>query len=181
MPAIESASPKAGSVGGPSACPVRWAKPLIASARVPKPARAAYGPVWPKPVIRATHQTGVELEQHVGGEAPALEGAGPEVLDQHVGGGDQAAEDLGALGGGQAERDGALVARDLRPPDRGAVERRAVAAHAVAGLRVLDLDHLGAEVAEDLAGQGPGQDRRGVDDAEAGERSVGGSHRADHI
>src|SRR6478752_9390440 len=59
IPAIESASPKAGRVGGPSAWPVRCAKPLIASARVPKPARAAYGPVWPNPVIRATTRPGL--------------------------------------------------------------------------------------------------------------------------
>src|SRR6478609_2379816 len=59
MPAIESARPKAGRVGGPSAWPVRCANPLIASARVPKPARAAYGPVWPKPVMRATTRPGL--------------------------------------------------------------------------------------------------------------------------
>ena len=41
MPQMLSASPKAGSVGGPSASPVAAAKPLIASARVPKPARDA--------------------------------------------------------------------------------------------------------------------------------------------
>ena len=40
-PAIESARPKGGSVGGPSGSPVIAAKPLIASARVPKPGRWA--------------------------------------------------------------------------------------------------------------------------------------------
>ncbi len=55
---IESASPKAGSVGGASAGPVRWAKPLMASASVPNPGRDAYGPSWPKPEIRTSTSPG---------------------------------------------------------------------------------------------------------------------------
>ena len=39
--ATESASPNGGSVGGPSGSPVAPAKPLIASASVPKPGRGA--------------------------------------------------------------------------------------------------------------------------------------------
>ena len=35
--AIPSASPKGGSVGGPSGTPVMWANPLIDSANVPNP------------------------------------------------------------------------------------------------------------------------------------------------
>ncbi len=53
-----SARPNAGNVGGPSASPVRWANPLITSARVPNPGRAAYGPCWPKPVIRTMTSRG---------------------------------------------------------------------------------------------------------------------------
>jgi hypothetical protein len=45
-----------------------------------------------------------------------------------------------------------------------------VPAHAVAGARVLDLDHVGAVVAEDLAAQRSGQDRRHVEDAQTFER-----------
>ena len=37
--AIESARPNGGRVGGPSGSPVMEAKPLMASARVPKPGR----------------------------------------------------------------------------------------------------------------------------------------------
>ena len=40
MPAIESARPMDGSVGGPSGSPVTAANPLMASARVPKPGRS---------------------------------------------------------------------------------------------------------------------------------------------
>jgi len=39
--ATESASPNGGNVGGPVGSPVAAAKPLIASARVPKPGRRA--------------------------------------------------------------------------------------------------------------------------------------------
>ncbi len=53
-PAMPSASPKGGSVGGPSGCPVMCAKPLIDSARVPKPGRDEYGPYCPNPVVRTT-------------------------------------------------------------------------------------------------------------------------------
>ena len=55
----ESASPNGGSVGGPSGSPVAAANPLIASARVPKPGRRAYGPTWPNPVMRAITSRGL--------------------------------------------------------------------------------------------------------------------------
>ena len=47
-----------GSVGGPSASPVVWAKPLIASTMVPKPGRSRYGPSWPQPETRANTSRG---------------------------------------------------------------------------------------------------------------------------
>ena len=57
--AMPSASPNGGSVGGPSGSPVICAKPLIASASVPKPGRLAYGPNWPNPVTRARTSPGL--------------------------------------------------------------------------------------------------------------------------
>lgn len=57
--AIESASPNGGRVGGPSGSPVIAANPLIASARVPKPGRCAYGPNCPKPVTLARTSRGL--------------------------------------------------------------------------------------------------------------------------
>ena len=54
-----SASPNGGSVGGPSGSPVMAAKPLIASASVPNPARSRYGPVCPKPEIRTSTSPGL--------------------------------------------------------------------------------------------------------------------------
>ena len=48
----------------------------------------------------------------------------------------------------------------------------AVPAHVVARDRVLDLDHVGAEVAQDLAAQGPGEDRRHVQNPNAAQGTV---------
>ena len=45
VPATSSAIGKAGRIGGPSGNPVICARPLIASATVPKPGRSLYGPV----------------------------------------------------------------------------------------------------------------------------------------
>src|SRR6266571_938275 len=58
-PATASARPVAGSVGGPAGWPVTWAKPLIASARVPKPGLFLYGPVWPNPDTRTMTRRGL--------------------------------------------------------------------------------------------------------------------------
>ena len=49
MPAMESANPKGGDVGGLSGHPLTKANPLAVSATVPKPGRSRYGPVWPQP------------------------------------------------------------------------------------------------------------------------------------
>ena len=50
--AIPSARPNGGRVGGPSGQPLIAAKPLMDSARVPKPGRTEYGPNCPNPVTR---------------------------------------------------------------------------------------------------------------------------------
>ena len=67
---IPSARPNGGRVGGPSAGPVIAAKPLIDSARVPKPGRRRYGPVWPKPVTRAITSRGLRA---CSGSGPMLQ------------------------------------------------------------------------------------------------------------
>src|SRR5437773_3286503 len=60
--ATMSAIGKDGSVGGPSASPVVWAKPLIASTIVPKPGRSRYGPSCPQPDTRANTSFGFAAE-----------------------------------------------------------------------------------------------------------------------
>ncbi|GAB3849885.1 hypothetical protein GCM10027610_073830 [Dactylosporangium cerinum] len=102
-------------------------------------------------------QARVELEQHVGPEAPALQGARPEVLDQDVGAGQEAFEQLGAGGTGQVEGDAALVPPEQRPPQRHAVLGGPVAAGRVTFDGMLDLDDVGAEIPQDGGGQGAGE------------------------
>jgi hypothetical protein len=66
MPAMLSARPNDGRVGGRSAGPVWNAKPLIASASVPKPGRCAYGPLCPKPVSLTSTSPGLSARSRSG-------------------------------------------------------------------------------------------------------------------
>ena len=84
-PVTSSVRAIGGSSGPPSGSPLIAANPLIASAIVANPGRVAYGPSWPKPVIRVITSLRVARQQHVGPEAEALERARSEVLDEHVG------------------------------------------------------------------------------------------------
>ena len=112
---------------------------------------------------------------------PQLGGAGgAEVLQHHVATAGQVVKDLHAFGLGQVEREAALVA--VTGEVIGAEfadERRPPGARLVAGAGPLDLQHLGAEVAEHLAAERPGQYPRGVQHAQPrqGAGRVGG-HRA---
>ena len=112
-------------------------------------------------------------------EAESGETARPEVLDEDVTARQQPAQDLGPLRAPEIEPDAALV-----PIDRQEVGRRAgpgcrfpdpwrtPAAGRVAFGR-LDLDDIGAQVGEEHRAVRAGQDRRAVDDAQAGERADG--------
>ena len=94
------------------------------------------------------------------------------VVDQRVGGGDQPPQYL--LAGFLLQIDGerALVAVvvDEDGADAGCALRRDRPVHvAVDGL---DLDDLGAQIAEDLRGEGTEDDGGDVDDAQAGEEGI---------
>ena len=114
-----------------------------------------------------------------GREAPALEGAGPEVLDDHVAVGGQPAEQVLALGVAQVEGDAAPSASLDRPEQRvaGRRRRRSATNGPISRMksprpRLLDLDDLGA-----LLAQQPRAERRGdagaqVEDADALERAA---------
>ena len=67
----------------------------------------------------------------------------------------------------QVDRDRPLVARDRRPPEAAPVVEHAPPAHRVAGPGRLDLDHVGAEVAEQLARERAGDERAELEDAQA--------------
>ena len=105
------------------------------------------------------------------------EATGPEVLDEHVGAGEEASKDGRAVGLLEVEPDAPLVAVDREEVGGGsravglvADPRRSPAARRVA-LRRLDLDDVRPEVGQQHRAVGPGEDRRAVDDADAGERA----------
>ena len=87
-----------------------------------------------------------------------------EILDQHVGIGGQRAHLRLALGALEIDRDRLLAAvagvEIGAPARRRRDEGRSPCARIVAGARPLDLDHLGAEIGEQLPGPGPGEDPR---------------------
>ena len=112
-------------------------------------------------------EAGVDRGERVGPETPAFERAGAKVLDQHIGLGDQPAREVLAFGLAQVERQRPLVARLHLPPDRRAVLQQPPVAQRIPGTRRLDLDHLGTELAEQLAGERTGDELTHLDDAHA--------------
>jgi hypothetical protein len=84
-----------------------------------------------------------------------------------VGFADQLLRDLLPLLLPQVQCDRALVARLHLPPDRRAVLDQPPVAQRIARARRLDLDHVGAEVAERLAGKGAGDQLAHLDDPQA--------------
>ncbi len=119
---------------------------------------------------------GVPLVHVVGPQAPALHRARAEVLQHDVGGGGELGGDPLPRGLAQVERDGALVAGQDRPPQAVVVVAQAPpVAHRVAVARRLDLDHVGAEVAQQRARVGAGEQLAELDRPQAVQRRV--SHR----
>ena len=137
--------------------------------------------------VRAAHppgrhrdhrDTGIGVAHHLPAEAGALDGAGGEALHQHVGAREQPAEGLGAGRRANVERDVALVAvaLDLRRhplvDGSGAVGDARVGderARQGSPRERLDLDHVGAHVAEQRGAERAGPHLGEVDDPDAGE------------
>ena len=116
------------------------------------------------------HQPGIVPRELLVGETPLFHGPGAEVFDQDVRLADQGAGDSLALRRAQVQRHRLLVAADHRPPGRVALGQAAAPlAHRIADPGVLDLDHLGPEVAEDLAGEGSGDQGAHLEDDQVGE------------
>ena len=176
--AMPSAKPNGGSVGGPSGSPVIAANPLIASAIDPNPGCRAIGPNCPKAVTRAMTRRGLA----------ACNSAGPMPHRSSVPGrkfsistSDRAASRSNRSA--PSGRDRLIVTvRLLRPsvfhhsptPSLGPV-----GAGGVRLGRMLDLHHLGTEVAEERRRQRPSEQRRRVDHPHARERAVA-RHRRSH-
>ena len=112
--------------------------------------RARTGPVWPKPLTRASTRRGLTAESSSQPSAPPLERPRPEVLEHDVGPARPAAGRASRPSG--CERS-SVTSRLLRAerlePEPDAVLARAVPARGVGARRVLDLDHVRAVVAEE--------------------------------
>ena len=117
------------------------------------------------------HQAGVDCLELLWPEPPFLQRAWSKILAQDVGLGDEPLEERRPLWLAQVEGDRLLVAL-LREPGIAvaALARRAELAQRVAEAGLLDLDDLGAELAEDGGGERPGDEGREVDDSDAVER-----------
>src|SRR3954464_815954 len=97
--------------------------------------------------------------------------ARPEVLDHDVRAAREAAHDLLAFRPAQVAGNGLLVARLHVPPQRGAVAHPPPLAQRIAFAGRLELDHLGAEVAERLGAERTGDQRAELYNANAGKRA----------
>ena len=109
---------------------------------------------------RAPHETGLCGENRRDVESISLEHAALEVVDDDVGARDQATDERAIVGIGEIGDDALLVAVDAEVIGAlaGAVEGRTPAAGVVAGAGSLDLDDVGAEVAEQHARERARQD-----------------------
>ena len=113
---------------------------------------------------RGIDQPRIFLRHDVPAEAQLVDDARHEGFHEDVGLGDQPHQHVAAARGAQVEGEAALVAVHRRHP--GAAEMRAE----VLAVEGLDLDHVGAHVAQDLAGGRTGDDLREVEDERVGER-----------
>ena len=118
---------------------------------------------------RHVHEARVRRRERVPPEAEPVERAGGEVVQAHVGRLHQRQERGLALGRLEVERGRALVAVEI-------IIARARARHAprlVAAVRVLHLDHVGAEIGQDQRRRRPGDDVAELQHLEAGEGEGG--------
>ena len=97
----------------------------------------------------------------------------------HVGGDGQATGGGGPLGRAQVQHDRRLVAGDAGPPQALVAVAHPPAPHGIAGGR-FDLDHLGAVVAEELSGEGPGDEAAQLEHPEVLEVGVVGVPHPHH-
>ena len=115
----------------------------------------------------APDQLGILAAQLVGAQPEAGEHARPVVLDHHVAGGREPPHQLDAFRGLEVDHDAALVAVERDEIDAvGTDEMRLHGARQIA-LRRLQLDDLGAEIAQHLRAIRPRQDLRHVEDEQA--------------
>ena len=133
----------------------------------------------PRPGLAEARDAGIDQARIDRGQrrvidAEPLGDAGAVILDQDVGGLDQAVEHLACRLALQIEREAALVAVQVEEAE--AVIALELEAHGAAGLVAavgrLDLDHVGAHVAQQHGAERPGHHLADVEHPHAGERQV---------
>ena len=130
-------------------------------------------PGGPEAGVLAVHDVGLDGDLRVVPDPEAVEGVGGVAVHEHVSGGDEGPEDLAARLGAQVEGDAALVLVDLEV--RRAVVRLDLAqevAEVVAPPGALDLDDVGAEVAQQRAEVVAVEQHRRLDDPDAREQAL---------
>ena len=125
---------------------------------------------------RAVDEPRVLLAQPLVADAEAVHHAGPERLEQHVGAAREPQQHVAAAGRLEVDPDGPLAAvqrqeRRGRRAGIGALVLRLGPADVVAHPRVLDLDHVGAEVGQQQRAEAARQQAREVDHPQAAERA----------
>jgi hypothetical protein len=137
----------------------------------------AVGPVLPVAGDRAVDDAGVDLAHRLVADAEAVEDTGAKRLEHDVGFAHRAQERLAPHVALEVQANRALAAvqrqeeRGLRRVLDAVVERRP-GAQVVAHSRVLDLDHVGAEVGEQQRAEAAGEQAAEVEDADAFEREL---------
>ena len=127
---------------------------------------AGIAPVPAEADRRRVDDARVGLAHGIEGEAQPVHRLLAHVVHEHVGSRDELSQRRLAGLGLQVEHDGAFVAVEVGEDGREAGRRqRGNGAHAVA-LRRLDLDHLGAEIAQDLRAIGPQDYSSKIQDAQ---------------
>ena len=176
MPASESPSEMCSRGGGSPGKPLMYRMPPIASATDAKPGSLRVRAGLPVAGDARDHEPGVRLVQPVGPDVPALERAGAEVLDEDV----RAASASSSRSSCPFSVRRSSVQHFLfldwtgHQSERSLVARLAPVAQLVGLARRLDLDDLGAHVAEEAAGERSREQAPELDDADAGERPRAG-------
>ncbi len=126
-------------------------------------------------------EAGVDFAEMVVSQTQPLEGPGTPVVHQHVRHGHQLLECLLALRVAQVDAEALLVAVDAQEPRAhpvavGVGDEGGAASGDVARAGPLDLDDLSSHVCQDQRAEGPGDDMRGIQHADAFEwqREAGG-------
>ena len=143
----------------------------------------AFGLVRPGEAIPAADRVDearIALTQLVVAEPEPFHRPGTKVVDEHVGAAHQAQDDVEPGGLSEVHRQRAFVPVGGEEDVAHAVRPRQRGTRVVAAPRPLDLDDVGAEVAEHLRRKRAERDLREVEHAHAVERQHRGAHRPLH-